>query len=493
MAQRTPFGGSALGRRRVILVIEDGVPPADARRAARRSRDAWLAGGSRAQVVESHDPGAAAADAKLLLNEPECAVAPNALDRAVASLSAGAPAVIPAGFYGARAAPEPYVTLWEFEAIARAARMELGPEPGLPPVELRLLGSRERARAAEGFFVHSFAGRRAHARPELASLVPSGARRVLDVGCGEGALGATLEELGIRVTGVEPDDRAARAAARRLSRVHPVGVESAWSELEGGFDTVIAADVLEHLEDPLSVLVRLRDLVAERGALVISVPNASNAAVLGGVLQGRWDPALEGIVADDHHTYAGRAGWARLLLAAGWQVERWSAIPGVGPRAATWLPALAAAGLGAEETSPAQWIGVARPVAARGSVHLGAYRTPPMDLDDPLGDARTRISSGHREVVRASNALFGGFLEPLFASDLAEGDARGALADALSERSLVQRFSGSATRLEIGARDAAPLPGRVVAALAAARALRLPTASDETFANRTLEMRFVAE
>ena len=48
--------------------------------------------------------------------------------------------------------------------------------------------------------------------------------------------------------------------------------------------------------------------------------NATHASVLGGAFRGRWDRELEGIVADDHRTYAGRAGWVSLLGSCGFRV-----------------------------------------------------------------------------------------------------------------------------------------------------------------------------
>src|ERR1700712_3242576 len=58
------------------------------------------------------------------------------------------------------------------------------------------------------------------ARPEVQALVPREARRVLDLGCAAGALGAALKERqAIEVVGVELDPDYAAEAARRLDRV----------------------------------------------------------------------------------------------------------------------------------------------------------------------------------------------------------------------------------------------------------------------------------
>lgn len=52
--------------------------------------------------------------------------------------------------------------------------------------------------------------------------------------------------------------------------------ESLWERLaanEGPFDTILCLDVLEHLVDPWAAVSRCRDLLAQGGILIVSVPN----------------------------------------------------------------------------------------------------------------------------------------------------------------------------------------------------------------------------
>jgi methionine biosynthesis protein MetW len=115
------------------------------------------------------------------------------------------------------------------------------------------------------------------ARREVQALVPRSARRILDLGCSSGALGAGLKaERGAVVVGVELDPAHAREAARRLDRVVTGDAEAvlAGAELAGErFDCIVAADVLEHLADPWAALREAVALLEPGGTVVVSLPN----------------------------------------------------------------------------------------------------------------------------------------------------------------------------------------------------------------------------
>ncbi|WP_205698109.1 bifunctional 2-polyprenyl-6-hydroxyphenol methylase/3-demethylubiquinol 3-O-methyltransferase UbiG [Conexibacter sp. SYSU D00693] len=124
---------------------------------------------------------------------------------------------------------------------------------------------------------------RAHAyenpRTEVQALVPASARRILDLGCSSGALGAALKaRQGAYVLGVEIDPDYGEDARSRLDEVIVANVEelAASEDLEerlGRFDCLLCADVLEHLVDPWAALERFGALVDPGGTLVVSLPN----------------------------------------------------------------------------------------------------------------------------------------------------------------------------------------------------------------------------
>jgi SAM-dependent methyltransferase len=133
-------------------------------------------------------------------------------------------------------------------------------------------------------------------------MVPSGASRILDVGCGEGMLGRILLEKGAaEVVGIETDPAVARRAGENLSRVLQGDVESLVLPFEDGyFDCIVLADVLEHLRDPLAALVKMVRHLSDSGAIVASIPNVRFLDVLRRLAEGRWEYQEFGILDKTH-------------------------------------------------------------------------------------------------------------------------------------------------------------------------------------------------
>jgi len=159
-------------------------------------------------------------------------------------------------------------------------------------------------------------------RPEVAALVPAECRRVLEVGCGCGGLGRLLKARGHHVTGIELVPEAAEAARRWLDHVLTADVESDGLPFgPASFDAVVFADVLEHLVDPWRVLREAARILAPGGAVVASIPNLQNGAVLWRLARGRWEYRERGITDFGHlrfftlHTIRGLLAQAGLELA----------------------------------------------------------------------------------------------------------------------------------------------------------------------------------
>lgn len=441
----------------------------DARRAAARTRDAVRAARARTGAF----------DVEVELPEPEAALPVAGLARALDEARTAGAALVPGGGWkgGAFPAAEPYVVSWQLARVAarqagESARTALAPEGA--PAQLRGPGAHGPAVGFSPWYVHSFAGRKGHARPDVAALVPASARHVLDVGCGEGALGAALGARGARVTGIEHDPAAAAVAASRLPRVLACRAEEAAQRLAERPDVVVLADVVEHLREPSRVLRALRDLLAPGGTLVFSLPNATHAAVLGGALGGRWDRELEGVVADDHRLYAGRAGWRALLVSCGFRVTALVPVPARTPSSEPDRAALlAATALGPDDLDAVQWLGTAEASARGGGETDGAVEDDaPLAAEDPVGAVAAEVAAG-RARQEARNALRASALETLLAGGLVSGDDAAALLSGWTPAGLAERFEGSGLAPRLEGLSSVPLPATVGAAAAARRAAGL--------------------
>ncbi len=142
-------------------------------------------------------------------------------------------------------------------------------------------------------------------RPEIRQLVPASARRVLDVGCGAGALGAALkgERPGLEVVGLEGFPEAAERARARLDGVFCLdldGLDTLPDDL-GTFDAIVFGDVLEHLRDPARLLRTLRGALSDDGVIVCSIPNVKHWTVVMPLLvHDRWEYQDAGLLDRTH-------------------------------------------------------------------------------------------------------------------------------------------------------------------------------------------------
>lgn len=103
----------------------------------------------------------------------------------------------------------------------------------------------------------------------------------LDVGCDHGFFLDDVRRYGLSVMGVEPAEQARSYAAGIGLEVH-----RDLQDVQGSFDVISLWHVLEHIEDPRTMLVRLRGLLRERGVLAVRVPDA--ASFWSRVLKHRW-------------------------------------------------------------------------------------------------------------------------------------------------------------------------------------------------------------
>jgi GT2 family glycosyltransferase/2-polyprenyl-3-methyl-5-hydroxy-6-metoxy-1,4-benzoquinol methylase len=169
-------------------------------------------------------------------------------------------------------------------------------------------------------------------RPDVLAMIPETARRMLDLGCGGGRLGAHLKQRQpCEVWGVERDAAAAERARSRLDQVETGDVsDPALSFPAQTFDAIVCADILEHLRRPQDLLRRCREWLAPGGRLIASLPNIQHHSVLTGLLEGNFTYEPAGLLDEDHVRCFTRREIEKLLERSGFQVETLRIVPGRG-------------------------------------------------------------------------------------------------------------------------------------------------------------------
>lgn len=110
-----------------------------------------------------------------------------------------------------------------------------------------------------------------HYHQLLLDAVPTDARRVLDVGCGEGMLVRQFAERGGAVVGVDPDEPGIELA---IASTHTTNVDYVLGDVmtfpfePGSFDAVVSVATLHHL-DERAALRRFAELVRPGGTVAV--------------------------------------------------------------------------------------------------------------------------------------------------------------------------------------------------------------------------------
>lgn len=142
---------------------------------------------------------------------------------------------------------------------------------------------------------------------------------LLDVGCGTGAILRDAREH-FDCSGVEISEFLAE-------RTRELGVTVYTGDIcdidfgDTRFDAITMVSLLEHLDDPVGVLRKCRDLLADGGVLLLKTVNHQglNRRVLGDKWSGYRPP--------DHLVYFGPANLRRLLLNEGFSSVKMTAMP----------------------------------------------------------------------------------------------------------------------------------------------------------------------
>jgi trans-aconitate methyltransferase len=168
------------------------------------------------------------------------------------------------------------------------------------------------------------------ASPDVLRQIPLTSRRVLELGCGSGDLGACYRwrNPAVHWGGIERDATSASLARQSLDAVLHGDIERLDDDALAAFagdaplDTLVFGDVLEHLRDPLVQLKRLVALLRPGGTVVACIPNIGHWTVVEALLRGDWTYGDDALPDSTHLRFFTPATATALLAAAGLVVLR---------------------------------------------------------------------------------------------------------------------------------------------------------------------------
>jgi len=151
--------------------------------------------------------------------------------------------------------------------------------------------------------------------------------KVLDAGCASGYLGSYYRRLGADyLVGLELDRIAARKAKRHFNKVFVIDLNRL-REIKSlplkrqSFDTLVCANILEHLVDPLATLKELAKYLRPNGQLIASLPNVTFFMERFKILLGKFDYDSQGGIMDNTHLkFFNRQTAIELVKNAGFEI-----------------------------------------------------------------------------------------------------------------------------------------------------------------------------
>lgn len=161
------------------------------------------------------------------------------------------------------------------------------------------------------------------------SLLDGGGPRILDLGSGPAIVSTQFAgRPGYMLVCADADQDALKAAEKSgAHKTHVVDLDSqTWftSIQHEEFDSIVLADVLEHLRRPQDLLESLlrENILAEGGQLVISIPNANHVSLVGSLLAGDFAYTKTGLFDETHIRWFTLESITRLLEEQGFSVDR---------------------------------------------------------------------------------------------------------------------------------------------------------------------------
>jgi 2-polyprenyl-3-methyl-5-hydroxy-6-metoxy-1,4-benzoquinol methylase len=168
--------------------------------------------------------------------------------------------------------------------------------------------------------------------PRISNLLNGlGAKRVLDIGSGNGALCAYLAKQNFQMVGVEYDKEGVDVARQSNPGMafYNFGVQddpALLAEQESAFDAVVSTEVIEHLFSPHLLPIYASGLLNSGGHLVITTPYHGYLKNLALSVFDKWDKHHTVLWHGGHIKFWSRTTLTQLLVESGYEVTGFSGV-----------------------------------------------------------------------------------------------------------------------------------------------------------------------
>ncbi|MFA5075462.1 MAG: class I SAM-dependent methyltransferase [Candidatus Babeliales bacterium] len=155
-------------------------------------------------------------------------------------------------------------------------------------------------------------------------------KKILDVGCGFGALGQEFKKQNNYVVGIDINQYAIDIAKTRLDQAYVCDITDKNSLnflQENSFDFIIFADILEHLYDPVKILKIFNNYLKNDGHIIVSLPNIAAWQIRLKLLFGKFDYQETGILDKTHIKFFTKKTAKNLIENSGYKVKKIFATP----------------------------------------------------------------------------------------------------------------------------------------------------------------------
>lgn len=162
---------------------------------------------------------------------------------------------------------------------------------------------------------------------DLMHMIPTDARRIVEVGCMHGAMARTYRETNphVHYFGIDIDPDYAQVAAQFCNQTLGADIESMpAATFQNLFpsDCWIFGDCLEHLRDPWRIVRMVREAIDPNGCMLVCIPNAQHWSVQMRLATGQFRYEDSGLLDRTHIRWFTRTTLVEMFTQAGWQIEQ---------------------------------------------------------------------------------------------------------------------------------------------------------------------------